>query len=345
MIRDLVIGAAAVLMASSALGQLNHGDIVFSRDDAGSGRFNAVLKTVSGSGQQVVISQPGVRGSGPDFGSLIGGLAIDHANNILLTGFDAESVFKIDPVTGNRAVLSGPGAGSGPTMDGPNDVVISPYGNDIFVSAGTAHSIIRVDPSTGDRSLVSGPTRGTGPALDHPAGLSRTLGGDFYVFDADIEAVYFVNGTSGDRRIVSGAGVGGGPEFNGAGFDVAVLPDGSLAVSDHTSRVLRVDSVSGERSILSSASVGSGTNLDFMEYLTVTQEGLLLGAGAVDGIELIDPASGDRTLVTDNNADAGGASGLFREAVMVTPEPSGMGVVGVAALWGVGRRKRLAGKS
>src|SRR5438045_1044621 len=81
---------------------LFHGDIVYSRDDAGSGPMNAVYRLAGGTGDPIVVSQPGVRGAGPDFGSLIGGMAVDSQYNILLLGFDANAIFKIDPATGDR---------------------------------------------------------------------------------------------------------------------------------------------------------------------------------------------------------------------------------------------------
>jgi streptogramin lyase len=327
-----VVVVVAIVCASGgacpARAELNHGDIVFSQDDAGQGPHNAVLKYVPSTGERIVISQPTVRGAGPDFGSLIGGLTLDGHGGILLTGFEAASVFRIDPDTGDRSILTGPGVGNGPAIEGPNDVILGPQGSAIYVSAGTSHSIVRVDPQTGDRTLISGPSRGTGAFLDHPAGLARTANGDFYTFDADTEAVFFVDGVTGDRRIVSGAGVGGGPQFNGFGFDVVVLPDGMLAVSDHDPRILRVDPNTGNRSILTGEGVGSGPNTDFLEYLTVTADGKLLASAASDGILSIDPLTGDRTLIVGGDVGSGFATGLFREAVETAPEPSGVLVLG-----------------
>ena len=270
------IGGALLVCAAPAQGQLYYGDIVYSRDDAGSGPANAVYKLDGGAGDPVVVSQPGVRGSGPDFGSIIGGMAVDSEYQILLLGFDGAAIFRIDPTTGDRSILTGQGVGSGPALDGANDIGLSHYHDRIFVSAGTAHAIVEVDKSTGNRTLVTGPGRGSGPTLEHPLGLTRTFSGDFYAFDADTEAVFFVDGTTGDRRIVSGAGAGSGPEFSGFGCDLVLLPDGTLAVSDHEERLLRVDPATGARSVLSGAGIGTGPNPDFMEFVTLNADGTLL---------------------------------------------------------------------
>jgi hypothetical protein len=332
-------GGVLLICAGSALGQLEHGDIVYSRDDAGSGKFNVVYKLSGGMGDPIVVSQPGVRGSGPDFGSLIGGMAVDSQYQILLLGFDASAVFKIDPATGDRSILSGPGVGTGPALDGANDIGLSHYLDRIFVSSGTAHSIIEVDRFTGDRTLVTGPGRGNGPTLEHPMGLTRTFTGDFYAFDADTEAVFFVDGSTGDRRIVSGAGTGSGPEFSGAGSDVVLLPDGTLAVSDHEERLLRVDPATGARSILTGEGVGGGPNPDFMEYVTLNANGTLLATSATDGLILVDPATGDRSWVTGSE-DAWVNGGVFREGIQANPEPSAVGLGVVGLLVAMGRRKR-----
>jgi hypothetical protein len=337
-----IVSVLLLFAGGSAFGQLYHGDIVYSRDDAGSGKFNAVYKLSGGTGDPIVVSQPGVRGNGPDFGSLIGGMAVDSGYNILLLGFDANAIFKIDPATGDRSILSGPGVGTGPQLAGANDLGLSLYLDRIFVSAGTAHSIIEVSPFTGDRTLVTGPGRGNGPVLEHPVGLTRTLAGDFYAFDADTEAVFFVEAATGDRRIVSGAGAGSGPEFSGFGSDVVLLPDGTLAVSDHGRRLLRVDPTTGARSILTGEGVGTGPNPNSMEYVTLLANGLLLATSATDGLILVDPATGDRSWVTGSE-DAWINGGVFREGLQANPEPSGivMGFGGlVAKLLGRGRRGR-----
>jgi hypothetical protein len=333
------IGGVLLICAAPALAQLYHGDIVYSRDDAGSGSQNAVYKLDGGTGDPIVVSQPGVRGSGPDFGSLIGGMAVDSEYQILLLGFDGAAIFKIDPATGDRSILTGQGVGSGPALEGANDIGLSYYHDQIFVTAGTAHSIIEVNKFSGDRTLVTGPGRGSGPTLEHPVGLTRTYTGDFFAFDADTEAVFFVDGTSGDRRIVSGPGTGSGPEFSGFGSDVVLLPDGTLAVSDHEERLLRVDPETGARSLLTGEGVGTGPNPDFMEFVTLNADGTLLATSATDGLILVDPTTGDRSWVVGNE-DAWMNGGVFREGIQANPEPSAVGLLTIGLLPLMGRPKR-----
>ena len=331
------VGGVLLICAAPVLGQLNHGDIVYSRDGAGVGPNNVVYKLDGGTGDPIVVSHPGVRGSGPDFGQVIGGMAVDSDYNILLLGYDRWSLFRINPTTGDRTILTGQGVGSGPALEGPNDIGLSQDHGRIYVSAGISHSIIEVDPSSGDRTLVTGPGRGSGPTLEHPVGLTRTLTGDFYAFDADTEAVFFVDGTSGDRRIVSGAGTGSGVAFSGFGSDVVLMPDGTLAVSDHEERLLRVDPITGARSILTGDGVGTGPNPDVMEYVTLNADGSLLATSATAGLIRVDPATGNRSWVIEGDVRNGGA---FREGIQANPEPSAIALLGIASLGLMRRPKR-----
>jgi hypothetical protein len=330
------IGGVLLICAAPALGQLNHGDIVYSRDAAAL-EPNAVYKLAGGTGAPILVSEPGVRGSGPGLGVMVGGMAVDRDYNILLLGYDRWAIFRVDPTTGDRSILSGQGVGSGPELEGANDIGLSQDHNRIFVTAGISHSIIEVDRSSGDRTLVTGPGRGSGPTLEHPAGLTSTLTGDFYAFDAETEAVFFVDGATGDRRIVSGAGTGSGVDFSGFGSDVALLPDGTLAVSDHEERLLRVDPLTGARSILTGGGVGTGPNPDLMEYVTLNANGTLLATSATKGLLLVDPATGNRSWVVEGDVRDGGA---FREGVQANPEPSAAGLLAIGSLAVLGRRKR-----
>ena len=334
-----MVGAilSVVLVPHAWTAGLSFGEIVFSQDGAGSGAANAVLKANVATGERSVISQFGVRGSGVDFGSLIGGMSLDYQGNILLTGFSVGGVFQIDPVTGDRAVLSGVGVGTGPGLDGANDLIIGSSG-EIFVSAGTAGAIVRVDPLTGNRSLISGAGRGSGPLLEHPFGLTQTATGNFYAFDANLECVFFINGFTGDRTIISGNGIGAGEEFSGFGLDLVQLPDGDLVVSDLHS-LIRVDPFTGNRSLLTGSGVGNGPDPGFLNFLNITFDGRLLSSSATDGVLFVDPASGNRTMITGGDYGFGPEVGLYREAVLV-PEPASLALVALLTLLIAAERRR-----
>jgi sugar lactone lactonase YvrE len=314
--------------------------IIFAQDGAGSGAQNAVLMANPVNGNRQIISQTGVRGSGPDFGSLIGGLTVDAAGDILMTGFDASAVFKIDLVTGDRSILSGPGVGTGPSIHNVNELVVAANG-DIFVTAQTLGAVVRIDPLTGNRTILSGAGVGSGASFSAPFGIALTEDGDFFVYDSNDETVTFVDALTGDRTIISGEGAGSGPAFDEFGNDLELLSEGML-VTTNSKTIYRVDADTGARSILSGPSTGAGPALS-TDFLTIAPDGAIL-AGGSQGVYRVDPVTGDRTILSGDAFGTGPTVGIYRDAVVTVPEPNSavlMGLAAIAALACAPRKSRV----
>jgi hypothetical protein len=193
-------------------------------------------------------------GAGPPIGRLFG-LAIEADRQVVLA--DAQAVYRIDPASGARSILSGcPDAGcavpvgSGPVFGEPIDVAIG--GGALFVTyrrEGSAFGALRrIDAVTGARTLVSGcedlacaTQRGAGPAFADLFGIAFDRDGTILVTDSVHDSVLRVDPASGDRTLVAGCAdaacstsVGAGPEF-AEPLDIAVVPEpgaaaGALAV-------------------------------------------------------------------------------------------------------------------
>ena len=73
------------------------------------------------------MSGPGV-GTGPSFDSK--GFAI-FGNQLYAADTGGENVLQIDPITGNRTIISGPSVGSGPSLSTPVDVEFNKAGTDV----------------------------------------------------------------------------------------------------------------------------------------------------------------------------------------------------------------------
>ena len=221
----------------------------------------AVVRVDPSSGDRSVISgcaDPAcaqVVGAGPAIGRLFG-IALDSGGAIYVA--DAQAIYRIDPVSGDRVLLSGcteaacnSEIGSGPAFGQPTDLVITKAGA-IFATyqiEGSSFGALRqIDAATGTRTLVSGcedvgctTLRGAGPAFDNLFGIAFDLdGATLVVADPQLEAVLRVDPISGDRTLVSGcadsscsSALGAGPGF-GELLDLAVIPepDGApLAIS------------------------------------------------------------------------------------------------------------------
>jgi outer membrane protein assembly factor BamB len=83
------------------------------------------------------------------------------------------AIFSIDPVTGDRIVVSSSALaiGTGPVFSRPQSVVVKADGN-LVVADGATGSLFLVDPSTGNRLDLSSSAMGTGPAFVEPLGLA-----------------------------------------------------------------------------------------------------------------------------------------------------------------------------
>jgi streptogramin lyase len=245
-----------------------------------------------------------VVGSGPSFSSP-SGIAVEAAGNLLVIDVDLAAVVRIDPVTGDRTIISDADTGNGPgfgTLLG--GIAIEADGN-VVVTDG-AQTVVRVDPVTGDRTIISDADTGNGPAFAAPLGnvpLERSIvveaNGDLLVLDAGLAAIVRVDPANGDRSIVSDADTGSGPALGaGSSLDMAIEADGNIVVTVQESAawaVLRVNPVTGDRSIVSDADTGDGIRLFWPYGIAVEADGnLIVTDTGLAAVIRVDPVTGDR---------------------------------------------------
>lgn len=96
------------------------------------------------------------------------------------TGWGA--VVRVDPVTGDRTIVSDAGTGAGPFFGFLAGIAVEADG-DLVVTDQTLQAVLRVDPITGDRTIVSGAGTGAGPAYASPVGIAIKASGDYLVGD------------------------------------------------------------------------------------------------------------------------------------------------------------------
>ena len=212
--------------------------------------------------------------------------------------------------------------------------------------------IVSVDPATGNRTIVSGASRGSGEQLG-AVGFS-IVGTDLYVANESLYDIVKVDTLTGNRTVVSSASVGTGPGLTGQSipFDVELDHSGNLLAivvyannSSSSTAILSIDPSTGNRTLLSGLGVGTGPDLPegFAGVLAVAADGTLYTNHDVAAsftfqgpVLRIDPATGNRTIVSDATH---GTGPLFAPtpALMVVPnvpEPSTivLAVLGVAML-------------
>jgi hypothetical protein len=113
-------------------------------------------------GARSIFSGPS-RGAGPALSHIMDIVVLSSGQVIAEgrgTGPANNSLFSIDPATGNRTILT--------TESGFNseyERITLGAGGQLLGSAPFVSSIFSVDPATGAKTLISGPTRGGGPAI------------------------------------------------------------------------------------------------------------------------------------------------------------------------------------
>ena len=237
-----------------------------------SGGDPKIIRVDPMSGDRTVVSDA-TTGNGPALQFPRGiAVATDGSLFVVDGGRTAEDrLFRVDPVTGDRTIVSSALVGEGPALEWARDVAIEADGRLLMGDAGdsatprVADRIVRVDPGTGDRSDVSSGVIGDGPSLRGPRGIDWAPDGSLVVAASSDELLFCVrcpylqcefclsraasvvrvDPQTGDRSRISGGGtcIGNGFEalcsfgLRGVGpvmwkaSDVAVERDGSILVS------------------------------------------------------------------------------------------------------------------
>jgi sugar lactone lactonase YvrE len=260
------------------------------------------------------------------------GLAREASGAWLVADGERRTLFRIDPATGNRTVVSGcvshgnectaPVVGSGPELTSLTGLALEGVG---AVLVGQPNLLLRIDPGSGNRTAVSGGSLGSGPALGTPAAVALEASGTVLWADATSRALLRIDAASGVRTLVSDAATGSGAPFKSVSGLAIEQETVGLVVDAVQGLVFKVDLATGNRTPFSGGPMSAGDAPGCVSGLAVEASGdLVVSDKCGASVVRIDPASGDRTLVS------GGARGTgqpLRGPLDITREPSGSLVV------------------
>jgi hypothetical protein len=182
------------------------------------------------SGDRTLVSGSGV-GAGPPF-------VMEHMISLPLLNVDRiggtayvldfaaewyeRRLLAVDLATGDRTLISGGGAGSGPPLTDGNDMVLDPLRQRALVA--TTNSILAVDLVSGVRSEFSGPSAGAGPVLGYIENLAWDAQADrALALRVSNGILMAVHGATGDRTQLYARELGKGPGFFIGMLQVALL--------------------------------------------------------------------------------------------------------------------------
>ena len=203
-------------------------------------------------------------------------------------------LLRVDPVTGDRKILSSGSVGSGPALAWFGGLAFEP-GGALLMGQAQTEAVLRVDPAKGDRMTVSQfGVVGTGPALDGLVAMALGSNIDAFAIDrGPTAAVVRIDLASGDRTVISDSKHGTGPSFANP---LAATYDASrqrVLVADNFqaggAALLAVDPTTGDRTVVSGAGTGLGSSLGTSFGIVITPEPsadllVLVAAGAIESL-------------------------------------------------------------
>lgn len=334
-LRFPLLGVLLVAMATATslcipprLVALEAGDIlVVDRDGGGATQFGGLFVVDPDTGSRVVLSDFGNSAQGPlgvdPVGVAVGGpLTVFVIDQQAGTG-QLGALFRVDPVTGTRIVLSDFGASAQGSLGAqPVALAVEASGRILVVDEGVGTGLrgvlFAVAAATGARTVLSDfGNAGSGALGDSPIAVAIATTGEVLVLTdrggtGDRGVLFRINATTGMRTALSDFGNAAqgavGPSTSGlhvstAGEILALDFDGG---TNGRGTLYRVHPVTGMRTVLSDlGDAASGPVGDRPEDIATDAagRGLIvdgdLGTAARGAVSRVDLATGARTLLSD----------------------------------------------
>jgi streptogramin lyase len=114
--------------------------------------YRAALSVLAGLLSIPTVAQSSI-GSGPAFVTPWA-IAVEATSTLVVVDSGLHTVARVDPVSGDRTVVSDAMNGSGPALSFPAAIAVEASGSLVVSDAGLK-AVMRVNPVTGDRTVVS----------------------------------------------------------------------------------------------------------------------------------------------------------------------------------------------
>lgn len=281
-------------------------------------RLGAVVKISSSTGVREILSAP-ARGQGPAF-VLPAQLEIQNG---VITVLDREvGILRVDPVSGDRRLVSGGSVGLGVSFDNPRAMLIQ--GNDIIVADTGIDALIRVDATTGDRTQIFQAFFEGDPIILSPLDMIGMPDGKILIADDGWRAVFLIDLASDEYGVVSNAEVGEGLNLR-VPRAISLDSVGQLLVLDSGhDAVIRVDLLTGDRERINREATLDGSAFDIPVDMAVVDDTVFFVDNGASAIFSMPAEGGELTLVSDVRQGAGPGLAapfdvvIFNEALFVT---------------------------
>jgi glucose/arabinose dehydrogenase len=98
------------------------------------------------------------------------GVAVEADDTLLVIDSGSNALYRVDPRSGDRSVVSSADRGKGRPFTNPHNVTVEADGGILVFDDGIA-ALLRVDPRSGDRTVVSSNTVGKGTIFGEVWGI------------------------------------------------------------------------------------------------------------------------------------------------------------------------------
>ena len=303
-------------------------------------RYSGTIVAIARSGYARSLVSGAGRGSGALLEEPVD-LALDPTNARLYVVDNAlDTVFRIDPLNGNRTVVSSnsvvsAGIGSGRNLLSPTALIVDSARGRLLVADDGYKALVAIDPATGNRTTVSDNTPVYGPTLNFWGRIALDAANNRAITaTVSVDDVYGVDMTTGVHSLVSDR-ARDDPSAHRGFSDLAIAPARSAAylADDFSNAVVRMELATGARRSITSSGlaagtlthpvIGSGPELEWPTDVTYdeTQDRLFVfEEGFADPLIEIDEATGNRTLLTNG---AVGTGINFKDPAGIVLDPAG----------------------
>ena len=173
------------------------------------------------------------------------GIVPDGSGTVYVTGYDSDTVFRVDAM-GPECILSlPPVAGIPAAPDQPVNLAIDRNGF-LYVTGGMSDEVVRVDTTTDPvtvTTIIDATGDGLGNILDGPTGIVTDRFGNVYVTGQQSHNVFQIAPNGTVTEVMSECGDGQGNLLRGPN-DLAVDEDGNVYVTGElSSNAFRIDAV------------------------------------------------------------------------------------------------------
>lgn len=261
---------------------------------------------------------------------------------------DEANVSHVDIDSGNRVVVSGE-TGSGPVLEFVDSLLIK---DGATLLAGGSANILSIGIFTGARTVLAEPSDGKGPYPSEFGPLIRESGSSAVILYRPALALtpglFRLDLLTGERILLSNIPFGD---------DLAIEANGDFlycrtepGLTSNEGKLYRLDSQTGVETLVSGPGEGTGQFMLGANAVDVLDDGTIILSVALTGtnaVVAVDPASGDRTLISSDLMGSGPSLSFVSQLKRL---PSGdliVADIGYNALFGVlpanGNRSILSG--